>query len=76
MLTRAQVDHFDVFGFLHLSQVFKAEEIDILSQAGKSVCSDLLGHVPTSGDVIWHQPFVEGGAVCVWQKAFWSLQEP
>ena len=59
MLTQAQVDHFDVFGFLRLSKVFTLEEIDILSQASKSVCSELLGHVPTSGDVVWHQPFVE-----------------
>ena len=39
--------------------MFTLEEIDILSQASKSVCSELLGHVPTSGDVVWHQPFIE-----------------
>ena len=59
MLTKAQVDHFDVFGFLRLSQVFTPEEINILSQASKSVCSELLGHVPTGDDVVWEQPFVE-----------------
>ena len=59
MLTQAQVDHFDIFGFLRLSKMFTLEEIDILSQASKSVCSELLGHVPTSGDVVWHQPFIE-----------------
>jgi hypothetical protein len=59
MLTQDQVDHFDAFGFLRLSQVFTLEEINTLCQASKSVCRELLGHVPSCDDVVWQQPFVE-----------------
>lgn len=59
MLTHGEINHFDTFGFLVHRQAFDPAEMAVIGAEFEVVCTQLLGHAPGAGDIVWEQPFVE-----------------
>ena len=59
MLTPGQIAHFDTFGFLVLTQLFSAEETNVLREASLATFQELRGGGPYAGEAEWGLPFFE-----------------
>ncbi|MCY4545604.1 MAG: hypothetical protein OXD39_10230, partial [Gemmatimonadetes bacterium] len=59
MLTEDQINHFRVFGFLALRQVFDTGEIERLGRLADEIWSGELGHTPSEEEHVSMAPFLE-----------------
>ena len=58
-LTEGEVAQFDALGLVVRRGALSAAEVASVIGAMESVCSEIVGHPPADGDVVWESPFVE-----------------